>query len=235
MRPLVIIPTYNERENLPIVVEALLGTPDLRVLVVDDGSPDGTGEIADELARAHDGRVLVLHRTGPRGLGVSYVDGMQLALSTDATAICQMDADFSHDPADIPRLLERSASADLVIGSRYVPGGKIENWPRRRLMLSRFANLYVRAITGLQVKDCTSGFRCWRRETLARLPLRQIASNGYAFQVEMTWEPAAAGCRIAEVPVTFVDRRKGTSKLSAAVVAESVLMPWKLVARRRVR
>jgi dolichol-phosphate mannosyltransferase len=235
MRPLAIIPTYNERDNLPVVVEALLRTPHLRVLVVDDESPDGTGEIADTLARGAGGRVQVLHRTGPRGLGVSYIEGMQLALSTDATQICQMDADLSHDPADVPRLLERSATADLVIGSRYVSGGRIENWPRRRLLLSNFANRYVRAITGLQVKDCTSGFRCWRRDALARMPLGAIASNGYAFLVELTWEAAAAGCRIAEVPITFVDRREGASKLSTSVMIESVLVPWRLAARPRSR
>ena len=235
MRPLVIIPTYNERDNLPLVVDALLRTPNLRMLVVDDASPDGTGEIADTLARDARGRIEVLHRTGPRGLGVSYIEGMQLALSTDATEICQMDADLSHDPADVPRLLERSATADLVIGSRYVSGGKIENWPRRRLLLSNFANRYVRAITGLQVKDCTSGFRCWRRDALARMPLGTITSNGYAFLVELVWEAAAAGCRIAEVPIMFVDRREGASKLSTAVMLESVLVPWKLAARPRVR
>jgi dolichol-phosphate mannosyltransferase len=235
MRPLVIIPTYNERDNLPVVVGALLRTPNLRVLVVDDESPDGTGEIADTLARDAGGRVQVLHRTGPRGLGVSYIEGMQLALSTDATEICQMDADLSHDPADVPRLLERSVTADLVIGSRYVSGGRIENWPRRRLLLSNFANRYVRVITGLQVKDCTSGFRCWRRDALARMPLGTITSNGYAFLVELAWEAAAAGCRIAEVPITFVDRREGASKLSTAVMIESVLVPWKLAARPRVR
>jgi dolichol-phosphate mannosyltransferase len=235
MHPLVIIPTYNERDNLPVVVDALLRMPNLRVLVVDDGSPDGTGDIADSLARGTHQRVSVLHRTGPRGLGVSYVDGMRFALSTDATEICQMDADLSHDPADVPRLLERSISADVVIGSRYVAGGRIENWPRRRLLLSNFANRYVRAITGLDVRDCTSGFRCWRRDALARMPLQQFASNGYAFLVELTWAAAATGCHIAEVPITFVDRREGASKMSAAVMFESVMMPWKLAARRRIR
>jgi dolichol-phosphate mannosyltransferase len=235
MRPLVIIPTYNERDNLPVVVDALLRIPNLRVLVVDDGSPDGTGEVADRLAGDAGGRVSVLHRTGQRGLGVSYIEGMQLALATDATEICQMDADLSHDPADVPRLLERCAGADLVIGSRYVSGGKIENWPRHRLFLSNFANRYVRAILGLQVRDCTSGFRCWRREALERIPLPEIVSNGYAFLVELTWMAATAGCRIAEVPITFVDRREGASKMSAAVMIESVIMPWKLAGRSRRR
>ena len=235
VRPLVVVPTYNERDNLTPFVSALLQIPDLKVLIVDDGSPDGTGQLADAIASSSNGRVSVLHRTGTRGLGRSYVDGMQRALQTDATVICQMDADFSHDPADIPRLVAHAADADLVIGSRYVPGGRIKNWPRRRLVLSEFANLYVRAITRLQPRDCTSGFRCWRRETLLRLPLKSIASNGYAFQVEMAWEATAAGCRIAEIPITFVERREGTSKMSMNVVAESMLLPWRLVARKRSR
>lgn len=232
MRPLVIVPTYNERDNLPLVVGGLLGVPDVCVLVVDDGSPDGTGQVADSLAAGSNGRVSVVHRTGPRGLGRSYIDGMERALLTDATHICQIDADLSHDPADVPRLLARSASADLVIGSRYTPGGRIENWPTRRLLLSAFANRYVRAITGLQINDCTSGFRCWRREALQRLPLHRIASDGYAFLVELAWEAASAGCRVAEVPITFVERRQGASKLSARVLIESALVPWRLAARR---
>ena len=233
MRPLVIVPTFNERDNLPVIVSALLSLPDLRVLVVDDGSPDGTGAVADSFAAANRGRISVVHRKGARGLGLSYIDGMQYALRTDATRICQMDADLSHNPADVPRLLEASADADMVIGSRYVPGGRVENWPHRRVLLSGFANRYVRAITGLQVHDCTSGFRCWRREAIEQLPLGRILSNGYAFQVELTWEAAANGCRIAEVPITFVDRREGTSKMSSGVLLESALMPWRLAARRR--
>ena len=228
MSPLVIIPTYNERDNLPVVVDALLRIPDLRILVVDDQSPDGTGELADALARSAGGRVAVVHRTGARGLGLSYIEGMRQALETDAAAICQMDADLSHDPADVPRLVARAADADLVVGSRYVPGGRIENWPKRRLLLSAFANQYVRTITGLRIHDCTSGFRCWRREALARLPFERVRSNGYAFQVELAWEAAAAGCRIAEVPITFVERRHGSSKLSSGVIAESALLPWRL-------
>ena len=235
VRPLVVVPTYNERDNLTPFVSALLQIPNLKVLVVDDGSPDGTGELADAIAGSSGGRVSVLHRTGTRGLGRSYVEGMQRALQTDATVICQMDADFSHDPADIPRLVVHAADADLVIGSRYVPGGRIKNWPRRRLVLSEFANLYVRTITRMQPRDCTSGFRCWRRETLLRLPLKSIASNGYSFQVEMAWEATVAGCRIVEVPITFVERREGVSKMSTNVVVESMLLPWRLAARRRRR
>jgi dolichol-phosphate mannosyltransferase len=236
MRPLIIVPTYNERDNLPVVVSRLLDVPGLRILVVDDGSPDGTGEIAETLAAESGGRVSVLRRTGPRGLGRSYVDGMRWALATDATLVCQIDADLSHNPADVPRLLARSATADLVIGSRYVPGGRIENWPARRRLLSAFANRYVRAIAGLRIRDSTSGFRCWRREALQRLPLDRITSDGYAFLVELAWEAADAGCTAAEVPITFVERRQGASKLSWRVILESAILPWRLaLSRRRFR
>ncbi|OFW12644.1 MAG: hypothetical protein A3F70_16080 [Acidobacteria bacterium RIFCSPLOWO2_12_FULL_67_14] len=233
MKPLVIVPTYNERENLPVVVAGLLRIPGLRILIVDDASPDGSGAVADALAQAAGGRLSVLHRSGPRGFGVSYVEGLLWALRTEATAICQMDADLSHDPAAVPRLLTRGADADLVIGSRYAPGGRIENWPKRRLLLSAFANAYVRAITRLDVADCTSGFRCWRREALERLPLDRIVSNGYAFLVEMLWEAVATGSRVVEVPITFVERRRGASKLSSRVLFESALVPWRLAARPR--
>ena len=232
MSPMIVVPTYNERANLPLVVAALLRIPDLRVLVVDDGSPDGTGEVADALARDSHGRASVLHRTGPRGLGLSLIDGLQHALGTDATLICQMDGDLSHNPEDVPRLLSAGAHADLVIGSRYVAGGRIENWPKRRLLLSAFANRYIRVITGLRINDSTSGFRCWRRDALQRLPLDRIGSNGYAFLVELAWEAVAAGCRVAEVPITFVERRHGASKLSWRVLAESALVPWRLAMRR---
>lgn len=235
MRPLIIVPTYNEHDNLPVVVAALLRITGVRVLVVDDGSPDGTGLVADTLAAANHGRLLVVHRRGTRGLGLSYIDGMRTALSTDATHVCQMDADLSHNPADIPRLLDACANADMAIGSRYVPDGRVENWPRRRMFLSAFANGYVRAITGLPVRDCTSGFRCWRRTAVEQLPFGRILSNGYAFQVELTWEAAVAGCRIVEVPITFVDRREGASKMSSRVVLESAVMPWRLAARGRLR
>lgn len=234
MRPLVILPTYNERENLPPMVERLLGLPDVRVLVVDDGSPDGTGEVADALAAA-DARVSVLHRAGARGLGLSYIGAMKQALRGDATHIIQMDADQSFDTADVPRLLAASAHADVIIGARYVPGGRVENWGLHRRLLSRFANVYVRTITRLPIDDCTSGFRCWRRETLERLPLDRLRSDGYAFLVELAWEAVQAGCSIAQVPITFVEPREGASKLSSGVVLESVLLPWRLAARPRIR
>jgi len=233
MLPLVIIPTYNERANLPALVGQLLTIPDLRVLIVDDASPDGTGQIADEYAAAKRARVQVLHRTGRRGLGLSYIDGMYVALRTDATHILQMDADLSHNPADIPRLLQAAEHAEFVIGSRYVPGGKIENWPIHRRMLSAFANRYIRAITRMTIRDCTSGFRCWRREALERLPLASIRSDGYAFIVELAWEASRAGFRCAEVPITFVERREGASKLSWPVIVESAIVPWRLAARPR--
>jgi dolichol-phosphate mannosyltransferase len=231
MRPLVIVPTYNERANLAPLVEQLLAIPDLRVLIVDDASPDGTGQIADAYAAANRARVQVLHRTGKRGLGLSYIDGMYVALRTDATHICQMDADLSHNPADVPRLLHAAEQADFVIGSRYVAGGRIENWPLHRRMLSAFANRYIRAITRLAIRDCTSGFRCWRREALERLPLASIRSDGYAFIVELAWEASRAGLRCAEVPITFVERREGASKLSSGVIIESAIVPWRLAAR----
>ncbi len=231
MRPLVIVPTYNERANLRPLLERLLAIPDLRVLIVDDASPDGTGQIADAYAAANRARVQVLHRTGRRGLGLSYIDGMYVALRTDATHICQMDADLSHNPADVPRLLHAAEQADFVIGSRYVAGGRIENWPLHRRMLSAFANRYIRAITRLAIRDCTSGFRCWRREALERLPLASIRSDGYAFIVELAWEASRAGLRCAEVPITFVERREGASKLSSGVIMESAIVPWRLAAR----
>jgi dolichol-phosphate mannosyltransferase len=234
VRPLIVLPTYDERDNLPVVVGRLLQIPGLRVLVVDDGSPDGTGAIAAGLAAA-DQRVKVLHRSGPRGLGLSYIDGMQHALRTDATHVCQMDADLSHDPADVPRLVEAAQHADLVIGSRYVHGGRVENWPLRRIILSGFANRYVRAITRLPINDCTSGFRCWRRDALERIRFEGIRSEGYAFLVELAWEAVCAGCRVAEVPITFVERREGASKISSGVILESALLPWRLAARPRVR
>jgi dolichol-phosphate mannosyltransferase len=233
MRPLVIVPTYNERDNLPALLGQLLVLDGLRILVVDDSSPDGTGRIADEHAAANRSRVQVLHRTGKRGLGRSYIDGMYLALRTDATHICQMDADLSHNPLDVPRLIAATEQAEFAIGSRYVAGGRIENWPARRRMLSAFANRYIRAITKLTIRDCTSGFRCWRREALEQLPLASIRSEGYSFIVELAWEASKAGFRCGEIPITFVERRKGASKLSARVIVESAILPWRLAARSK--
>ena len=225
---LVIIPTYNERENLPVVTEGLMQHPNVRLLVVDDQSPDGTAGVADDLAREYPGRIDVMVRTGRRGLGRAYIDGFSAALATSADLICQMDADLSHDPAQLPTLIAAAATADLVIGSRYVPNGTIVNWPLQRLLLSRFANWYVRTVTRLRACDCTSGYRCWRRAALAKLPLDGISSDGYSFLVETLFMASEAGARIVEVPITFVERRQGQSKLSRGVIFESVLMPWRL-------
>jgi dolichol-phosphate mannosyltransferase len=231
MNVLVIIPTYNERENLPILVRQILARPDYHVLVVDDGSPDGTGQLADQLGTEFPGRVEVMHRTGRRGLGRSYVDGMTRALGTGADLICQMDADLSHDPQYLPEMVAAAVEFDVVIGSRYLKGVSVVNWPLRRLVLSTFANSYVRFITRLRARDCTSGYRCWRRDALARLQLDRLASDGYSFIVETLFQAARAGCRIGEVPIIFVERREGLSKLSSGVVFESMLMPWRLVLR----
>jgi dolichol-phosphate mannosyltransferase len=252
MNILVLVPTYNEKDNLPLLVPQVLARAGTRVLVVDDDSPDGTGTIADRLSAEYPGRVTVLHRTGRRGLGRSYLDGFRVALGTPVAGqgfdssvaggvdlVCQMDADLSHDPAFLPALVRAASGADLVVGSRYTAGGRVENWPARRVLLSGFANAYIRAVTGLGVRDCTSGFRCWRREALARLPLDAIESEGYSFLVEVVFQAAVAGLRITEVPIVFVERRQGSSKLSARVLAESIVTPWRLaaahgrVARRR--
>jgi dolichol-phosphate mannosyltransferase len=229
---LVVVPTYNEHENLPLLVDGLMRHANVRLLVVDDQSPDGTGQLADELARQHQGRISVLHRTKNRGLGRSYVDGLKLAIREPVDVICQMDADLSHDPAQLPRLIEATANGDVVIGSRYVPGGEIVNWPKRRLLLSRFANIYVRTVTRLAAHDCTSGYRCWRREALASLPLDQFISDGYSYLVEMLFVASQHGLRVVEVPITFVERRLGESKLSRAVIVESAVAPWRLIATR---
>jgi dolichol-phosphate mannosyltransferase len=229
MTTLVLIPTYNERENLPLIVAGVLAHDSTRVLVIDDGSPDGTGEVADALTREYPGRVEVMHRTGVRGLGRSYLDGFRAAIASDAAFVCQMDADLSHDPRFLPSLIASAAAgADLTIGSRYLEGGGVENWPMRRVVLSAFANTYIRTATGLRVRDCTAGYRCWRREALARLPLDRITSDGYSFLVEVTFHAAAAGLRIAEVPIVFVERRQGISKLSTSVLMESLVTPWRL-------
>jgi dolichol-phosphate mannosyltransferase len=229
MKALILVPTYNERDNLPVLAPALLALPNVDVLVIDDGSPDGTGEVAEALARQYPGRLRVLHRSGPRGLGRSYLDGFRVALAGDADVICQMDADLSHDPKYLPAMFDEIArGADLVIGSRYREGGGVENWPVRRVMLSAFANRYIRTVTGLRVRDCTAGFRCWRHGTLARLQLDAISSDGYAFLTEVIFQAAAAGARIAEVPIIFVERRQGASKLSGSVLLESLKTPWRL-------
>jgi dolichol-phosphate mannosyltransferase len=231
MRILIVVPTFNERENLPTLVRGLLQHPDYRVLVVDDGSPDGTGAVANDLSRDSNGRVSCLHRNGPRGLGLSYVEGFTEAVASDADFVCQMDADLSHDTTDLPRMIAAASRCDLVVGSRYLHAGATPGWPVRRRVLSRFANWYTRAFAKLPQHDCTSGFRCWRREALARIDLRRVLSRGYAFQVEMLMAAVQAGFRIAEVPISFRERAQGTSKMSAGVIAESALLPWRLRSR----
>ncbi|HKW01626.1 MAG TPA: polyprenol monophosphomannose synthase [Vicinamibacterales bacterium] len=231
MTLLVVLPTYNERPNIERVSEAILRHPFARLLVVDDGSPDGTGDIADALAVKSNGRMEVLHRTGARGLGRSYVDGLRRALATDADAIGQMDADLSHDPKYLPDLVAALEGCDLAIGSRYLRGISVVNWPLHRIALSAFANRYIRFITGLSAHDCTSGFRVWRRAALAKMPLDHAKASGYAFLTEMLYAAARGGCRIGEVPIVFVERAEGYSKVSGNVLVESLLTPWRLVLR----
>jgi dolichol-phosphate mannosyltransferase len=229
---LVVVPTYNERDNLPVLVRGVLAHDGYRILVVDDGSPDGTGDIADALAAGNPGRLDVLHRTGPRGLGRSYIDGLQRALAEGgADLICQMDADLSHSPEYLPALAAAAASHDVIIGSRYLNGVSVVNWPLHRIFLSAFANRYIRAVTRLTPRDCTSGFRCWRREALAKLPLNRMVSEGYAFLIEMLFEAHRRGCSIGEVPIIFIERRQGQSKMSTAVLMESLIIPWRLLLR----
>jgi dolichol-phosphate mannosyltransferase len=229
MTVLVVLPTYNERPNLERVAAGILRHDATRLLVVDDASPDGTGAIADRLAAESPDRVSVLHRTGPRGLGLAYVDGLRQALDTDVDAIGQMDADLSHDPSYLPDLVAALEDADLVIGSRYLHGVSVVNWPLHRIALSSFANRYIRTVTGLTPRDCTSGYRLWRRDALARLKLDHARASGYAFLTEMLYEAGRTGARIREVPIVFVERQAGYSKVSSSVLAESLWTPWRLV------
>jgi dolichol-phosphate mannosyltransferase len=233
MDTVVLIPTYNERDNIATLIPRVLAHDGFRVLVIDDASPDGTGNVVDVFARTYPGRVQILHRTSKDGLGRAYVAGMRYALAQSPDFICQMDADGSHGADDLPRLVAAAANADLSIGSRYVPGGALVNWPWYRRALSAGANLYVRLSIGLPVHDCTAGFRCWRPDLLAAIGLDTLMTNGYAFQVETLWRAVAAGARVAEVPIVFTERRDGQSKMSARVMIESAILPWRLRAHSR--
>jgi dolichol-phosphate mannosyltransferase len=237
MKTLVLIPTYNEKDNIPILIADLMAIPGVSVMVLDDQSPDGTGKVADDLGVQFPGRVTALHRTGARGLGVSYLEGFHRAIESDYDFVCQMDADLSHDPKYLPEMIAKAAAgADLVIGSRYLNGISVVNWPLRRIILSSFANFYIRTVTGLHMRDITTGYRCWRRTSLAKLPLDRIVSDGYAFLLDVTFMAADAGLRIEESPIIFVERRIGASKLSSGVLIESLFTPWKLILRHgRIR
>lgn len=228
-RTVVIVPTYNEIENISRIVAAVLAQhSSIDVLVVDDGSPDGTGELADKIA-VENGRVHVLHRAGKLGLGTAYVTGFRWALERDYEFVFEMDADFSHSPDAIPKFLEAIRTADLVLGSRYQNGQvNVVNWPMSRLFLSYSANIYARRITGLPIFDATGGFKCFRRRVLESIDLADIKSNGYAFQIEMTFRAWKKGFRIVEIPIVFVDRTEGSSKMSKHIVREAVWMVWRL-------
>ena len=227
-RACVVLPTYDERENLPAIVPAILATsPELDVLVVDDDSPDGTGLLADQLA-AREPRVRVLHRARKEGLGRAYLAGFEVALRAGYGRILEMDADFSHEPERLPALLAASRDADLVLGSRYVPGGGTSHWGVWRRLLSRGGSLYARIILGVHVRDLTGGFKCFRREVLESIDLESVRSSGYAFQIELTYRALKRGFTVREIPIVFADRRVGKSKMSRAIVAEALWMVWKI-------
>jgi dolichol-phosphate mannosyltransferase len=228
MKALVIIPTYNEMENLPRIVPAVLSQDDrLSVLIVDDNSPDGTGRLAEEMAQENQ-RVHVLHRPGKAGLGMAYRAGFKWALERDYDRVFEMDADFSHDPKYLPDFLQATDKTDLVLGSRYISGVNVINWPISRLLLSYFANVYARLVTGLPVRDSTGGFKCFRREVLEAIDLDGVGSNGYAFQIEMSFRVWKKGYSIREIPIVFTDRERGQSKMSKGIVREAVWMVPKL-------
>lgn len=220
----VVIPTYNEAETVEPIVRAVLEVlpSEAGILIVDDASPDGTGRIADRLA-AELAEVEVVHRPSKRGIGPAYLAGFRRLLDAGAGLVVQMDADFSHDPADVPRLIEAASGADLAIGSRYVPGGEILDWGPRRKAISRWGSAYARTVLGLGVRDMTSGFKCWRRRALEGIDFDAVRSEGYAFQVEMTYRAVRAGLEVVEVPITFRDRRVGESKMTGSIVVEAAL------------
>jgi dolichol-phosphate mannosyltransferase len=227
-KTLIVVPTYNEKDNLPALLEALTGFPEpIHVLVVDDGSPDGTGDIVESWSRRTD-RVHLLRRSGKMGLGSAYVAGFRWALERDYERIFEMDADFSHDPKYVMGMLEASENADVVIGSRYLTGVNVVNWPMSRLLLSWFANKYAKFVSGLPIHDCTAGFKCFRREVLEKIDLDRIAASGYGFQIELHYKAWKKGFKLAEVPIVFVDRRAGSSKMSGLIIREALLLVVRL-------
>lgn len=231
MRLVVVTPTYNEADNLGRLATALFTLPlDLRLLVVDDNSPDGTGRVADELAAAHPGRVQVLHRSGKLGFSTAYLQGFQIALQGGAEAVVQMDADLSHDPSVLPAMVDRLQNCDVVLGSRYIPGGSVdERWSFWRKGLSTWANFYARAILGMPIRDVTTGYRAWRREALEGMPLERIRATGYIFLVEMVYLAYCMGYRFGEVPIYFADRRWGKSKMSLKIQIEAAFHVWQVL------
>ena len=227
-KSLVVIPTYNERENIAKIIPViLLQAASLEVLVVDDGSPDGTGAVVREMMNG-DGRIHLLERPSKMGLGSAYVAGFRYALEQSYDFIFEMDADFSHSPAEIPNFLDKAREFDLVIGSRYTNGVRVLNWPMQRLLLSYTANVYTRVMTGLPLRDATGGFKCYRRRVLEAIDLNKITSNGYAFQIEMSYKAWKKGFAITEIPIVFLDRQSGTSKMSRHIVREAFFMLWRL-------
>jgi len=224
MKAIVVVPTYNERENIENLVASILAQPvNIDILVVDDNSPDGTGAIADELSTRHPGRVLVLHRAGKEGLGPAYLAGFHhLLTNTDHDLILQMDADLSHDPAYLPKFLKAAETYDLVLGSRYVRGISVVNWDFKRLLLSKTASRYVRIVTGLPYTDLTGGFKCWRRKTLEGIGLLGVSARGYIFQTEMTYRAYRKGFKVGEIPIIFYERNLGRSKISGSIIVEAL-------------
>jgi len=231
MSTIIVIPTYNERENLPTLIDKLFSLPiaDLELLIVDDNSPDGTGQMADEYAVQKPGKVHVLHRSGKLGLGTAYVTGFKQAIELGADRIVQMDADFSHPPEKLVEMLEASHKSDLVLGSRYVPGGSLDkDWPWYRKALSGFGNFYARTLLGVKIRDITGGYRMWNRSALQRIPLERIRSNGYMFQVEMAYLASKLGFSVIEIPIYFAERKFGKSKINFSIQVEAAISVWKL-------
>lgn len=227
-KTLVIIPTYNEAENIPRLIPTVLSqAPDLDILIVDDNSPDGTARLVKDMASA-DSRIHIIERPGKAGLGTAYVCGFKYAIEHGYDYVFEMDADFSHSPKEIPNFLKKIQDYDLVLGSRYINGVRVLNWPMRRLLLSFSANVYTQIITGMPVRDATGGFKCFRRSVLESIDLDKVKSNGYAFQIEMSFKAWKKGFRLTEIPIIFLDRRSGVSKMSRKIVYEAVFMLWKL-------